>query len=461
MKRIAKIVSIFSLIILVPLGIQKLIQYQQLPNSITIATGREGGRYLEIAKALGRRIEQDYGVQVTYIESAGSIENIRSVNSGEVQFALFQSNAVKSLTEYPDVRTVANIFPEVMIAHVRQGLGFDPFLERPGDGKLINVSMGEKDSGNAVTSHAILEFYERGQNRMKPHYLSYEQTKQKMKDGSIDLAFINTEKNAPIQQEMATKEETIIMELPLVESLLDQNPEFNSYSIPAGFYGVHPKVLPAQHTSTVAVNAQLICNKDVSPSMATLMTEILTDPEFISSHGLTDLRLRGNEYAISEGAIPTHKGALHFFEPELKPPLNPDFVEATEGMRSFLVSFIIAFYFIFRWGRKRKQIRSGHHLDFYLHQLLDIENDQIKLDEGGASEDEILKLERLLDEVTKLRQEALSSFSANDFNEDSGFECFILMSNSLTEKINAKLTRQRLCKQISSVGDRIVSRGDS
>ena len=199
MKRIAKIVSIFSLIILVPLGIQKLIQYQQLPNSITIATGREGGRYLEIAKALGRRIEQDYGVQVTYIESAGSIENIRSVNSGEVQFALFQSNAVKSLTEYPDVRTVANIFPEVMIAHVRQGLGFDPFLERPGDGKLINVSMGEKDSGNAVTSHAILEFYERGQNRMKPHYLSYEQTKQKMKDGSIDLAFINTEKNKKIK----------------------------------------------------------------------------------------------------------------------------------------------------------------------------------------------------------------------------------------------------------------------
>ena len=68
-------------------------------------------------------------------------------------------------------------------------------------------------------------------------------------------------------------------------------------------------------------------------------------------------------------------------------------------------------------------------------------------------------MEDLLDEVTKLRQEALSSFSANDFNEDSGFECFISMSNSLTEKINAKLTRQRICKQISSVGDRIVSDG--
>lgn len=458
MKRAAKIVSIFSLIILVPLGIQKLIQYQQLPDSITIATGREGGRYLEIAKALGERIEQDYGVKVRYIESAGSIENLRSVDSGEVQFALFQSNAIKNLTKYPDVRTVANVFPEVMIAHIRKGLGFDPFLEGSVDGKLINVSMGEKDSGNAVTSRAILEFYEGEQGRMRPHYLSYEQTKQKMKDGSIDLALIITEKNASIQQEMTTKEETTIKGLPLVGSLLGQNPEFDSYLIPAGFYGVHPKVLPAQNTETVAVNAQLICNKNVSPSMVTLMTEILMDPEFISSQGLTDLRLRGNEYALPEGPIAKHEGALHFFEPELKPPLNPDFVEATEGMRSFLVSIIIAFYFIFRWGRKRKQLRSGHHLDLYLHRLLDIENEQIKLDEGGASEDEILKLEHLLDEVTKLRQKALSSFSANDFNEDSGFECFILMSNSLTEKINAKLTRQRICKQISSVGDCIVSR---
>jgi len=457
MKRVAKIIIIFILIILIPLGIQKLIQYRQLPDSITIATGREGGRYLEIARALGDRIKNDHGIKVKYVESAGSIENIRSINSGKVQFALFQSNAIESITEYPDVRMITNVFPEVMIAHVRKGLGFDPFLVRPGDGELINVAMGEKDSGNAVTSHAVLEYYEGSEPRMKRHYLSYEQTKQKLKDGSIDLALITTEKNATIQRDMKIAGETDIMGLPFVESFLDQNPEFGGHSISAGFYGVFPKPFPTQDTATVAVNAQLICNKDVSPSMVTLVTEILMDLEFISSQGLTDLKLRGDEYARSEGLIPKHEGAIHFFEPELKPPLNPDFVEATEGMRSFLVSIIIALYFIFRWVGKRKKMRSGHHLDSYLRRLLDIENDQIELDEGGANEDEILKLEDLLDEVTKLRQEALSSFSANDFNEDSGFECFISMSNSLTEKINAKLTRQRICIQISSLGDRIVS----
>jgi len=455
MRRVAKIIIIFILIIIIPLGIQKLIQYRQLPDSITIATGREGGRYLEITRALGERIENDHGIKVKYVESAGSIENIRSINSGKVQFALFQSNAIESITEYPDVRTITNVFPEVMIAHVRKGLGFDPFLVRPGDGKLINVSMGEKDSGNAATSHAILGYYEGSEPRMKRHYLSYEQTKQKLQDGSIDLALITTEKNAVIQRDIIEKGATNILGLPFVDSFLDQNPEFDSYSISAGFYSVFPKPFPARDMATVAVNAQLICNKNVSPSMVTLAAEILMDPEFISSQRLTDLRLKGDVYAKTGGLIPEHEGAIHFFEPELKPPLNPDFVEATEGMRSFLVSIIIAFYFIFRWLGKRKQMRSGHHLDSYLRRLLDIENEQIELDEGGTNEEEILKLEDLLDEVTELRQEALSSFSANDFNEDSGFECFISMSNSITEKINAKLTRQRICKQIALVGDQI------
>ena len=64
-------------------------------------------------------------------------------------------------------------------------------------------------------------------------------------------------------------------------------------------------------------------------------------------------------------------------------------------------------------------------------------------------------LEDLLDEVTKLRREALVSFSANEFRDDSGAECFLLLSNSLSEKINAKLTRQKLCSQIADLGDKL------
>ena len=50
-----------------------------------------------------------------------------------------------------------------------------------------------------------------------------------------------------------TKEGTTIIGLPLVESLLDQNPEFDSYSIPAGFYGVHPAITLPRTSSGIDV----------------------------------------------------------------------------------------------------------------------------------------------------------------------------------------------------------------
>lgn len=448
MKSRVKFIIILLLVILIPFGLQKLIQYKQLPESITIATGSVGGRYLEIAKALGERIEKRLGVSVKYVESTGSIENLKKTNSGEVQFSLFQSSTISGVNNYDNVRMISNVFPEVVIAHVRKGLGVDPFVNKIPNNNPLRVSMGEQGSGNAMTSETVINFYKGKSGNVKKTYLNYQATKENFKDGALDLALITTGKNANIQSDMVSSELTNLVGLPFLESFVEQNPEFDIYKIPAGFYGVSQEVYPSKDLFTLSANAQLICHKDVSPSMVTMVAEILMDSEFVSEQNLLDLRIKGNEYAQATSSINEHQGAVHYFDPELKPPLNPDFVEATEGMRSFLVSIIVALYFIVRWFKKNKQLKAGHHLDIYLKRLLDIEKEQIDLDEGGTNQNEIALLEDLLDEVTKLRQEALSEFSANDFNEDSGFECFLLMSNSLSDKINSKLTRQKICQQI-------------
>ena len=448
MKSRVKIIIILLLVILIPFGVQKLIQYKQLPEAITIATGSVGGRYLEIAKALGERIEKKLGVSVKFVESTGSIENLKKTNSGEVQFSLFQSSTISGVNNYDNVRMISNVFPEVVIAHVRKGLGVDPFVDEMPNNNHLRVSMGEQGSGNAMTSETVINFYKGKGGNLKKTYLNYQATKENFKDGALDLALITTGKNANIQRDMVSSELTNLVGLPFLESFVEQNPEFDIYKIPAGFYGVSPEVYPSKDLFTLSANAQLICHKDVSPSMVTMVAEILMDSEFVSEQNLLDLRIKGNEYAQVTSSINEHQGAVHYFDPELKPPLNPDFVEATEGMRSFLVSIIVALYFIVRWFKKNKQLKAGHHLDIYLKRLLDIEKEQIDLDEGGTNQNEIALLEDLLDEVTKLRQDALSEFSANDFNEDSGFECFLLMSNSLSDKINSKLTRQKICQQI-------------
>ena len=128
MKRILYLLLFISLILLIPFAIQQLIQYRQLPKSITIATGKEGGRYKDIAQALGDRIRAEHGIKVIYKSSPGSEANIGFVQNGEADFAFFQPNVIKETSDFSDVRMIANVFPEVILTHVRKGLGHDPFV---------------------------------------------------------------------------------------------------------------------------------------------------------------------------------------------------------------------------------------------------------------------------------------------------------------------------------------------
>ena len=96
MKRII-FISIDMVLILVPFGIQQLIQYRQLPSSITIATGKEGGRYKIIAEALGERVRsKGYGIEVIYTQTLGAQENVKKIQNGEADFALFQPNILSA-----------------------------------------------------------------------------------------------------------------------------------------------------------------------------------------------------------------------------------------------------------------------------------------------------------------------------------------------------------------------------
>ena len=120
--------------------------------------------------------------------------------------------------------------------------------------------------------------------------------------------------------------------------------------------------------------------------------------------------------------------------------INPDFVEGTEGLRSFIVSMLVAMWLVHRWWTRR-QIRSQQHrLDRFIRALLQLELQQMDVDgEGGQEESKVLQ--QLLDQVTLLRQDALSEFTAHEMNEDRAVDCFIEMCHALSDKINAKLLR--------------------
>ena len=107
------------------------------------------------------------------------------------------------------------------------------------------------------------------------------------------------------------------------------------------------------------------------------------------------------------------------------------------------MSLIAAAWLLRRWWTRRLVRSQEHRLDRYIRKLLELERQQMEVDgEGNAEESK--RLQTMLDDVTILRQEALSEFTAHELNEDRAVDCFVEMCHALSDKINAKLTRHSL-----------------
>ena len=91
---------------------------------------------------------------------SSDLNNIKLIQEGKADFALIQPNVINESVKRTDVRLIANVFPEVVLAHVRKDIGYDPFI---GDAELRKktvAAIGEPGSGDAITGRTILDYYD-------------------------------------------------------------------------------------------------------------------------------------------------------------------------------------------------------------------------------------------------------------------------------------------------------------
>ena len=221
---------IVLLVLLIPFAIQQVVQYQQLPKKVTIATGKTGGRYRQIIEAVGSTLQERTGVDVEFVESPGSSDNFRKIANGEADFALFQPNVLESLrqeseVDLSNVRCVASLFPELALVHLDESLGVGVFTGE-GVSCSLNIAAGEVGSGDAITTQYLLEFYGVS-GAIHTHFFDYETLLKQLEARAIDVAVVTTGKNAPIQQDIADLRHMNLVSLPYLDAIVERNPVFN------------------------------------------------------------------------------------------------------------------------------------------------------------------------------------------------------------------------------------------
>ncbi len=412
----------------------------RLPDHITIAGGPEDGRYQQLAKALAEELEHRLGIDVRLAPTpmVGSLHNLHLLESNAVQLGLYQSET-KAILESTDdsritARFVANLYPEYLIPISAASESVD-LLDM--DNRV--VSCNDSMSGDHAMLTLLLDHVARDSSRYE--VVSYTDLPDALRVGEVDLAVISCGLGAPVLQRVLA-EGGRLAKVPFLETFISKNPALTKRTIPAGFFTMHPAPIPEADFETVTTQAQLLASQDAPVRLVEAVTEIVMDPRFQRRMKLNDLNMGGKEYAMSRPEFPIHVGASHIYNPELKPLLNPDFVEGTEGIRSFLVSIVAAIWLAHRWWKRREMLSQEHRLDRYIRDVLAIEREQIGLD--GERSDDAMPLQELLDRVTQLRQSALAEFTAHEMNEDQAVDCFVEMCHALSDKISGKLTRHAL-----------------
>ncbi|MCA9247541.1 MAG: TAXI family TRAP transporter solute-binding subunit [Planctomycetales bacterium] len=445
-----------AVLILLPFGVHYCYHWlTDLPREVAIATGPEHGRYHGLAESLARELENRHNIDVRLVPTSGTFANLRLLRTRQVDLALYQSGS--PYDDQPDenaprIQAVAALYPEVV--HLLVARDFE--LTAPGDLAGKRVAIGPPDSGDRATSDRLLRHFGLGLKDVDGAPLNYAEIEQAFRDGELDAAFLTLGVNAPILPRITASDACRLAAIPFAAALVRRTPSMSSYTLPAGMYQANGRFAPPQQVETVALRAQLITRDDTHAGLIAAATRILLSEDFQKANQLVDLFENGKQFATSRPDFPLHAGAIRVYDPELHPIVNSDFVEATEGTRSFVVSLLIAGYLAFRWFRQRQERKQEHRLDRYMTALLDIERRQMELDQQAGAND-IERLQTLLDEITTLRQQALGEFTAHDMNEDRSVECFVHMCHSLSDKVNAKMTRQRFERQI----ERLLKKADT
>ncbi len=294
---------------------------------LTIATGSVTGTYYPIGKLIARIISQPPGSRTcedsgncgvpnlvaTALSSAGSIANIRAIQSGQVPTGFAQADvayaAIHGTGVFADgpvfnkLRVLANLYPENLHVVVHRESG----IKQLEDLRDRRVSMDVAGSGTRLAAGIVLDAYGMSEKDIIVADTTLERASTLMRRGSLDAFFIVA--GTPALAVESLTRDGIATVLPLdqeqIEAIVAEHRFFSPSTINAGIYnGV--ETAPA-----IAVGAQWLVSSKVPKDLVNAICRALWTEN--ARKTLDGGHPKGRHITIDTAlagiAIPLHPGA--------------------------------------------------------------------------------------------------------------------------------------------------------
>lgn len=395
----------------------------RLPRVLRLATGAGGGLYHEFGSQLKIIVERRTSMVVELVPTEGSRHNRQLLSAGEVDAMIAQGGTV----DLDELAVVAPLYADVMHLVVRADSGITEINGLEGR-KVILGSEGSGMRHSAATVLGHFGMLDRIQEADAAYFADLPG------DTSIDAAIITSGiLNRDLRRIMGSGQYRL---LPVADAdaIAATDPYFRSYTIPRGLYSEQPPV-PDEAVITLATTAFLVGRADLADA---LVDELLAA---IYEEGMR-LRmptLQSRQEARQWLDMPLHDEARRYFDPQDEIGNISAIMESLAATKELLFALAAGVYLLWeRWRRLREQEEQSalrkekDHLDELLARTVGIEARQI-----GVTDATVLR--RMLDDVTRIKLQALEELTHGELRGDRSFLIFLTQCSSLINKIQAKI----------------------
>ncbi len=279
--------------------------------------GPSGGTYQYYASAIST-IAKKNGVKVLAASSGGSIENIRTCNSGKSSFGVAYSGHVfaalngklpKDTNKYEDVRSLGFFYGAPGQFIVEKGSGIKSLKDLEGK----RVGIGNAGSGAAANAEQMFKYLGLW-DKIKHENLGYRGAADAFKNGQLDAFWVFAGFPNASVLEVALQED--IQLLNLWDELNDagyfkENPYFKKRVIPAKTYNGQDAPV-----SSFQDGAIWIANKDVPEDVVYKLLKTVYSPAGLKA--MVEVHKSAKAMSIEGGltgiVTPLHPGATKFWK---------------------------------------------------------------------------------------------------------------------------------------------------
>lgn len=239
------------------------------PHTITIATGQADGAYYLFAERY-REFLAEAAVTLEIRRTAGSLENLRLLEAGEVDLAFFQGGSGISAAD-GDITALGSLYYEPLWVFYRH----PEVARRLTDFQGRRLATGAEGSGTRELVRALLEDNRIDSPADKLHALGGKAAALALRQDTADAAFFVASPRSPLIQELLHDKTIRLMTFTRAAAYTDLNHALAAVTLPEGVIDLQANI-PPQDVALLASTANLIARDDFHPALVSLLLQAAT-----------------------------------------------------------------------------------------------------------------------------------------------------------------------------------------